>query len=121
VILKFNPFEFFGIQQLISSKCPYSSSGKSTERITGNQFLITTGIFQLCRHPLYLFMLLSWTITPVMSLDRFFITVYACLYLAIGIPIEERKLIQIFGHSYINYQKSVPMIIPFINSKTKEN
>jgi protein-S-isoprenylcysteine O-methyltransferase Ste14 len=117
----FNPFEFTGLQQLVSSKCPYSSSVKSTERTTGNSFLVTTGMFRLCRHPLYLFVHLAWIITPVMSLDRLFIMIYSCLYMTIGIPIEERKLIRIFGQDYIDYQKYVPAIVPFINFKTKKN
>ena len=122
VLFKFNPFEFCGIAQIFQNlTCPYSSSMESEKRTTGNQALITSGLFRLCRHPLYLFTLLALFITPVMSLDRLVIIVYAFLYLLIGIPIEERKLIQIFGQDYIDYQQRVPAVMPFWFSKTKQN
>ncbi len=118
---KFNPFEFYGMKQLFSYQCPYSSSIKTKERATGYPVLITTGMFRLCRHPLYLFMLLTLIITSVLSLDHLAIIIYSCPYLVIGNPIEERKFVQIFGGDYIDYQKYVPAIVPFINFKTKKN
>lgn len=118
MIIKFNPFEFCGVTQIFgkydSIHCPYSIS----KRTTGNQTLITSGLFRFCRHPLYLITILAWSITPVMSFDRFIFIIYTCLYASIGIPYEERKLIQIFGKDYINYQKQVPAIFPF---KIKQN
>jgi methanethiol S-methyltransferase len=91
------------------------------ERTTGVHSLITSGLFRLCRHPLYLFTLLAWLITPVMSLDRLAFITYASLYVVVGIPIEERKLVKIFGQSYVDYQRRVPAIIPCSMSKEKAN
>ncbi|CAF4735879.1 unnamed protein product [Rotaria sp. Silwood1] len=125
VIIKFNPFEFCGLQQIFSKfdsmTCPYSSSIKSETRTTGNQTLVTTGLFRYCRHPLYLITLLAFTITPTMSLDRLAFILYTCIYASIGIPFEERKLIQIFGQDYVNYQQHVPAIFPCFISKMKQN
>jgi protein-S-isoprenylcysteine O-methyltransferase Ste14 len=125
VVIKFNPIEFCGLKQIFdrseSVGCPYSSSIKSDKRTTGNQALITGGLFRLCRHPLYLFTILAWLITPVMSLDRLAFIIYTCLYASIGIPFEERKLVQIFGQAYVNYQRHVPSFIPFFILKTKQN
>ncbi|CAF2462084.1 unnamed protein product [Rotaria sp. Silwood2] len=125
VIIQFNPFEFCGLKQLLNEPesigCLYSSSVKSEVRTTGNQTLVTTGLFRYCRHPLYLITLLSMTITPVMSLDRLAFIIYTCIYALIGIPFEERKLIQIFGQAYVNYQHHVPAIFPCFISKTKQN
>jgi len=109
------------MKQLVTYGCPYSPSVSSNERTTGNQRLITTGIFRLCRHPLYFFMLFAWTITPSMSLDRLVVIIYSCVYLYFGIPLEERKLIEIFGQDYINYQNRVPAVFPLIHFKTKKN
>jgi len=121
VVIKFNPFDFCGMKQIFSKfenfECPYSSE----KRTTGTQTLVTSGLFRFCRHPLYLFTLLAWIITPVMSLDRLAFIIYTCLYASIGIRFEERKLIQIFGQAYIDYQQRVPAIIPFPISKTKQN
>ncbi|CAF0799968.1 unnamed protein product [Adineta steineri] len=125
VIIKFNPFEFCGVKQIFgqseNSKCPFSSVDKSENRTTGTPALITSGLFRLCRHPLYLFTILAWAITPVMSLDRLVFIIYICLYALIGIPVEERKLVQIFGQAYVNYQKHVPAIFPVSIIKTKQN
>jgi len=33
--------------------------------------------------------------------------------------LEERKLVMEFGASYIQYQKEVPMLIPFVKWKSK--
>lgn len=119
MLIKFNIFEFCGTKQIFDV-CPYSSSIKSEQRTTGISTLITSGLFRLCRHPLYLFTMLAWTITPVMSLDRLAFIIYICAYASIGIPFEERKLIHIFGHDYIKYQQHVPAIIPFSILKTKQ-
>ena len=91
------------------------------ERTTGTPTLITSGLFRLCRHPLYLFTLLAWTLTPVMSLDRLAMIVFMCLYALIGIPFEERKLVGIFGQPYVDYQQRVPAVIPFSMSKIKQS
>ncbi|CAF1180675.1 unnamed protein product [Rotaria sordida] len=125
VVIQFNPFEFCGLKQIFNKTesigCPYSSSVKSEARTINNPTLVTTGLFRYCRHPLYLITLLSLTITPVMSLDRLAFIIYTCIYGSIGIYFEERKLIQIFGQAYIDYQQHVPAIFPFSVSKTKQN
>ena len=94
---------------------------RTESRTTGFPKLVTSGLFRLCRHPLYLFTLLALSITPVMSLDRLMIIVYTYLYASIGIPIEERKLIDIFGQDYVDYQKRVPAVVPSFIQKTKQN
>jgi protein-S-isoprenylcysteine O-methyltransferase Ste14 len=107
------------MKQIFESRgCPYSFPEKRT---TGSQALVISGLFRLCRHPMYFFTLLGLIITPVMSLDRLMIIIYTCLYAMIGIPFEERKLVQIFGQDYIDYQKHVPAIFPFLIRKPKMN
>jgi protein-S-isoprenylcysteine O-methyltransferase Ste14 len=116
VIIKFNPLEFYGIKQLFSEtgavSCPFSTT-MSQQRTTGMHTLITTGLFRLCRHPIYLFTLLSLFITPTMSLDRLAFIVFTCFYAVVGVPIEEQKLVRFFGQSYADYQQRVSAIIPF--------
>nr|ACD54688.1 putative S-isoprenylcysteine O-methyltransferase-like protein [Adineta vaga] len=112
--------EFSGIKQLFSQtgtiSCPFSTTTMSQQRTTGVHTLVTTGLFRFCRHPLYLFTLLPLIITPTMSLDRLAFIVFTCVYDAIGIPIEEKKLVRFFGQSYIDYQQCVPAIIPCWNN-----
>ncbi|CAF0906427.1 unnamed protein product [Didymodactylos carnosus] len=116
VPFKFNIFEFLGIKQLLyssnltSTKCPLSMT--NVQRTTGSSQLITTGLFQLCRHPLYLFTFLAIIVSPTVSFDRLLFVIYLCVYVSIGIPIEEKKLIMIFGEAYVEYRKTIPAIIP---------
>ena len=80
-----------------------------------NQLKIT-GILKTIRHPIYAGIILItlgyFLFNPTLP------TVIACvsinLYLPIGIYLEERKLIALFGEEYIDYRKKVPAIIPNI-------
>ena len=76
--------------------------------------LIRSGILHYVRHPIYTatilmvlgFFLFSPTELNLVSLSCIFI------YLAIGIQLEERKLVKLFGDQYLHYQKEVPMLFP---------
>lgn len=76
--------------------------------------LIITGIHKYVRHPLYLgTFIFIWgllLLIPLLSLliSNSIITIYTL----IGIKFEERKLIDEFGHTYIDYKKEVPMLLP---------
>jgi protein-S-isoprenylcysteine O-methyltransferase Ste14 len=87
--------------------------GISDEQINS---LVVAGINKYVRHPLY-----SGTILFVLG---FFIWQPYCknllllllmsIYLAIGILYEERKLVKIYGAAYIDYQRRVKKMIPYI-------
>lgn len=47
-----------------------------------------------------------------MTLDRMLLVASMALYLIIAIPIEERKLIALFGQDYEEYRLKVPAVIP---------
>lgn len=76
--------------------------------------LIQAGILQYVRHPIYTasillvmgFFLFSPTDLNLVSMSCIF------LYLAIGIQLEEKKLIVAFGEGYLSYKKEVPMLFP---------
>jgi protein-S-isoprenylcysteine O-methyltransferase Ste14 len=76
------------------------------------------GILKHVRHPIY-----SATILMVVGFWLFIPNVTtlisACcifIYLAIGIPLEERKLIKKYGEAYVLYRGKVPAIFPRIYS-----
>lgn len=80
----------------------------------GTSELITTGILARMRHPIYTATLLFgagfWLWNPTdLSLAMF---VAWCLYLPLGIWLEERRLILEFGKEYIAYKKNIPAIFP---------
>jgi len=74
----------------------------------------TNGILNKVRHPIYSgtilitigFFLFNPNLPTLISLICIFI------YLAVGIQLEERKLIQKFGDTYLEYKKRVPMLAP---------
>jgi protein-S-isoprenylcysteine O-methyltransferase Ste14 len=85
-------------------------NGKAPE----NGPLRTPGIYRLVRHPLYFGMLLMFWLTPTMTHDHLFFAEVMTAYLLVGIHFEERDLVVTFGDAYRNYQREVPMLIPFL-------
>lgn len=78
--------------------------------------LVTTGINAWVRHPLYTatilitagFFLYDARTATAVSVGCIWI------YLVIGIYLEEKKLVKVFGESYREYQQNVAAVIPFI-------
>ncbi|GAA5266162.1 methanethiol S-methyltransferase [Acidiphilium sp. MT5] len=73
--------------------------------------LAVSGMNRIVRHPLYLglILLLLGLCTTPLSLAT---TIFAVIYILIGIRFEERKLVQIYGAAYQTYCAEVPMLIP---------
>lgn len=76
----------------------------------------THGILNKVRHPIY-----SGTILIVIgfflyipNLPTLISVICIFVYLVIGIYLEEKKLIQKFGDTYLAYKKRVPMLAPRI-------
>lgn len=92
---------FVGLRQLFEEEKPGS--------------LITSGLYQFVRHPLYTFSLLILWLSPNMSLNSFVVDAALTLYVFIGIVFEERKLLREFGEKYANYRSATPMLIPGLN------
>jgi len=80
----------------------------------GTPKLVVAGLHRIVRHPLYLStFLFLWgglLLIPVWSL--LVTNLVITLYTLAAIPLEERKLVEIFGEELINYRKTVPMIWP---------
>lgn len=82
------------------------------ERTAGNPCLVLTGAYAHVRHPGYALMLAAFLASNVMTLDRLVIFAASLAYLAVGIPVEERKLVALFGAPYEEYRRRVPALIP---------
>lgn len=72
------------------------------------------GLYRYMRHPLYFFALLSMWFMPVMTDLQLLFTLAATAYFLIGSRWEEQRMVKAFGQDYIDYQQSVPWLIPFI-------
>ncbi len=72
------------------------------------------GILKHVRHPIYSaiiliaagFFLYTATLASLLTL------LCVLAYIPIGIILEEKKLIRLYGHAYENYKKRVPALIP---------
>ncbi len=72
------------------------------------------GILKYVRHPIYtgLIMVTIGFFLFIPNLPTLVSCLSILVYLPIGIYLEERKLIQMFGEKYILYKQNVPSIIP---------
>ena len=74
---------------------------------------IVRGPYRWVRHPLYFFCLLLIWLCPDLSLDRLLYNILWSTWIIVGSVLEERDLVAAFGESYRDYQRKVPMLIPW--------
>ncbi|WKN45698.1 methyltransferase family protein [Tunicatimonas pelagia] len=81
--------------------------------------LQTDGVLRYVRHPLYagtiLIALGLWCFSPTIAN---LVTALAWIaYILIGIQLEEKKLLKLYGNEYQTYRQQVPMLIPRLRSR----
>lgn len=87
-----------GVRPILAARSP---------RPTTDVALMTTGVYGLVRHPLYLGWALFVFGAPHMTSTRLVFAIVSTLYLAVAIPWEERGLIREFGVRYEDYRRRV--------------
>ncbi len=97
----FDPFGTLNIRRIISGK------PRKTLPLTAK------GPYLWVRHPLYLFSLIMIWVNPHFSYDRLLFNIMWTGWIIIGTILEERDLVADFGDGYRNYQKQVPMLVPY--------
>lgn len=73
--------------------------------------LITTGMYGIARHPIYLFTLIFLWASPSMTFNIFVTYILVTLYVHIGTFFEEFRLVRRFNN-YKNYKNNTSRIIP---------
>jgi protein-S-isoprenylcysteine O-methyltransferase Ste14 len=99
--LQTDTLSFIGLRQLFEEEKPGP--------------LVTRGLYNFARHPLYTFSLLFIWLTPNMSWNSLVFDLGVTLYVFIGAYFEERKLQRDFGEAYAEYKRRTPFLIPGLN------
>ena len=74
---------------------------------------VVRGPYRWVRHPFYFFSLLLIWSCPDLSLDRLLHNILWSTWIIVGSVLEERDLVADFGEPYRDYQRKVPMLIPW--------
>ena len=102
-----NHFELFGLHQV-------------TNNITGRQMpaprFRTPLYYRFVRHPLYLGFIIAFWATPAMTVGHLLFAAVTTAYIVVGILLEERDLIEVFGDDYRRYRERVSMLVPWRKS-----
>jgi protein-S-isoprenylcysteine O-methyltransferase Ste14 len=96
-------FELFGLTQVVSH-----FAGRVVEPMKFK----TPGLYRLIRHPIYLGFIIAFWSTPVMTLGHLLFAAVTTAYIFVGIYLEERDLVSMFGHEYRRYRQKVAMLVP---------
>ena len=102
-----NHFELFGLHQVTNNL-----AGRPMPPVRFK----TPVLYKVVRHPIYLGLIIAFWIAPVMTAGHLLFAAVTTAYIFVGIWLEERDLVELFGDEYRNYRNRVSMIIPWRKS-----
>jgi methanethiol S-methyltransferase len=106
-----NHFELFGVHQVVNNLAG---------RPMPSMRFKTPVLYKVVRHPIYLGFIIAFWIAPVMTLGHLLFAAVTTAYIFVGIWLEERDLIALFGDEYRNYRNRVSMLVPWRKSAPAE-
>lgn len=96
-------FELLGLKQAYSNL--------TNREIQSSKFR-TPGVYKFVRHPIYLGFTIAFWATPIMTTAHLLFAIGTLGYTLVGIFLEEKDLVAMFGDEYKNYKSKVSMLIP---------
>ena len=107
-----NHFELFGLRQVYARLRGWSLPGPVFKAPL---------FYKRVRHPIYLGFLLAFWATASMTVGHLVFAIGTTGYILLGIYLEERDLVGLFGDQYRRYREQVSMLIPLPGRKFAGN
>src|SRR5580704_5339603 len=102
-----NHFELFGLHQVANNL-----AGRSMPTMRFR----TPFYYQFVRHPIYLGFIVAFWAAPTMTVGHLLFAAVTTTYILVGILLEERDLVELFGDEYRRYRQRVAMLLPWRKS-----
>jgi protein-S-isoprenylcysteine O-methyltransferase Ste14 len=102
-----NHFELFGLHQV--------ASNLAGREMPAPRFR-TPLYYKFVRHPIYLGFIIAFWAASTMTVGHLLFAAVTTAYILVGILLEERDLVDLFGDDYRRYKDRVSMLVPWRKS-----